>query len=385
MTLHGEFYMENKCDVLILSAMFGLGHITVSKSIKEHLKSYDENLRINIIDIFEKITPKLHDGIYKGYELLIKNEHKIYNYFYYKKKSKDKSQLNNIVYNMYKKKFAQYIADTKPKLIISTFPMCSKFVSKFKEEFKSDIPLITCITDVVDSWEWIHPHTDRYFVATDKIKKRLYEKGIKKDKIKVTGIPVRKEFLNEKAKHPNMINIEKDDFVILIMGGGVGLLPKNREFYYWLDNLEDVKTIILTGKNKKAYNTLIKEENFKNIKILGYTENVADLMSQSNIIVTKAGGVTLFEAINTKLPIVVYKPLLGQEIENCKFIIEDGIGTMANDTDELKNRILELKLDKDHRKNVRKNLLDIQNNINIDKLAKYILELYYIKSMKSII
>lgn len=371
-------YRHKRTDILILSASFGLGHKTVSRSIKEHLLAENNDLKIRIVDLIEVLTPQLSNQIYKGYEMLIRTSHEIYNYFYQKKTSQNNSQIDNIFYKLYLSKISKYIFQINPKLIISTFPSCSGFVSEYKKEYHSNLPLITCITDVVDNWEWIFPKTDRYLVATEKLKEDFVNKGINKDMIKVTGIPVKKDFLNESTN----ISIDQDlqitegDFVILMMGGGIGLLPDDKMFYDWLDHLDGVTTIILTGKNQKAYESLTKKTNFKQVRVLDFTERVPELMKIADIIVTKAGGVSLFEAINSELPIIAYNPVLGQEIENSKFILESGIGVVGQDITQLKQKINEFITNNQLRTDCQKNMQTIRQTFAVNNLAEYILELY---------
>ncbi len=367
--------MENK--VLILSASFGHGHKVVSKSIKDFLLSYDNEIRVQTDDLLEIIMPNLYKSIYKGYELLIKNDQKLYNYFYYNK-NEDEDYFNNLLYSFYMSKLADHIFKHKPKLIISTFPLCSGFVSKFKEKYGSSIPLVTCITDVVDSWEWIYKNTDMYLVSTEEIKDNIKLKGVEEDRIKVTGIPVRKEFLIGMKDRitMNRFNISENDFVLLMMGGGIGLLPEAESFYRWLNSLYNVKTIIITGNNKDFYNKLNSIKGLKNVNVLGYTKDVAQLMSISNVLITKAGGVTVFEAINSQLPMIVYKPVLGQEIENCKFIEEYNIGKASTNIKELKDNIMTLLKNRKYLKEMKSNMTNIKKSIDTRNLANHILELY---------
>jgi UDP-N-acetylglucosamine:LPS N-acetylglucosamine transferase len=376
--------MKDKCDILILTATFGLGHIFVSKAIREHIKSFDKNINVKIADIFEITTPKLYKGVYKGYEFLIKSNSKIYNYFYYKKNSSESSQMDKVFYKMYLSKFAEYIREVKPKVIVSTFPMCSGLVSMYKDEYLDNTPLITCITDVVDNWEWIHKNTDKYMVATPHIKENLIQKGIDKVKIEVTGIPVRRDFLNRnKSKYIlKKYNVENDDFIIMMMGGGMGLLPEDKDFYNWLNQLKGVKTIILTGKNNELYEKLSEYKDLDNIRVLEYTDNISEIMVNSDILITKAGGVTLFEAIASWLPVIVYKPILGQEIENAKFIVDRQIGTVAESIEDLKEKINKVITDRHYRDNLYTNVRNISKNIDMVKLTEKILELYNIHHSK---
>ncbi|WP_129600941.1 MGDG synthase family glycosyltransferase [Anaerophilus nitritogenes] len=369
--------MKNKIDILLLTATFGLGHRSAAKAIVEHVKRKNENINMEIVDIFQIINPKLCKSLYKGYEFLITKNRRLYNYFYYKKYFNEHSQMDDWFYRICLPKLTSYILSTNPKMIIATFPVGSGLASKYKEKYQRDLPIISCITDVVDSWEWIYPNIDQYFVATEEIKNKLIGKGVSGKRIAVTGIPIRVQFERQKNDLKKLKKIKKSDgFTILIMGGGMGLLPKEREFYIWLDELKEVKTTILTGNNKEIYNRLKKDENLRNLTILEYTENVSSLMNKSDLLITKAGGVTLFEGIKSHLPIVVFKPSLGQEIENAKFITQKNIGTIVNNFEELKIEIQKILNDTRYRKELHKNIVTVSKKINMDLLVQSILNLY---------
>ncbi|WP_053954688.1 MGDG synthase family glycosyltransferase [Inediibacterium massiliense] len=369
--------MENKTDILLLTATFGLGHKSAAQAIVEHVKRENEDIKMEIVDIFQIINPKLYKSLYKGYEFLITKNSKLYNYFYYKKYFNEHSQLDDWFYKICLPKLTSYISSIHPKMIIATFPVGSGLASKYKEEYQSDLPIISCITDVVDSWEWIYHNIDQYFVATEEIKNKLIQKGVSEKKIAATGIPIRVQFEGHRNELEKLKKIKKSDgFTILIMGGGMGLLPKEREFYIWLDELRAVKTTILTGNNKEIYNRLKQNENLKNLAILEYTENVSALMNDSDLLVTKAGGVTLFEGIKSHLPIIAFKPSLGQEIENSKFITQKNIGMVANNFEELKIGIRKILNDTRYRKELYKNIVRVSDKINMDILVQSILGLY---------
>lgn len=384
MNVNGEWLMSNNTDILILTATFGSGHISVSEAIKQEIHELNENIKVDVADVYEIISPSLSKGIYKGYELLIKKSYDIYNYFYYKRNGRKTSQADDMIYTLYLSKVAEFILEKKPKIIISTFPMCSGFVSKFKKKYKHEFSLITCITDIVDSWEWIYPNTDMYFVGTKEVKEKLENKGVNRDNVVVTGIPIRKGFLQSGCDDSLLkdLGIDSNDLIILMMGGGMGLIPDDKDFYQWMNSYDNVKTIIVTGKNKKLFNKLSQYKNLENVIPMGYVDNVYELMRNSHILVSKAGGVTLFEAIASRIPIIAYKPVLGQEIENSKFISSKKIGWIANDIDQLKLKLYEYLKNSNLRNEVLNNIDEVSKNIDMQNLARNVISLYSLYDSK---
>lgn len=313
-------------DILILTASFGMGHQSVSNALKEQIESIDKNAEIVIADILEIVNPKVKDFSSKVYNKLTESYPLIYNTIYELKENNENNIIDSFFCNLYYKKFYEYLLAEKPNVIISTFPLCSCMVSRVKEEYNVNINLITVITDVVDSWEWVYYETNMYLVPTIEIKNKLIDKGIDENIIIVSGIPVKKAFL-----YNNEISITKEKNTILIILSGIDSISDN--LLNELNNNRNFKIKIVTGRNKKLYEKLSNSK-YSNIFLYGYVDNLDQLMDESVFVVTKPGGVTLFEAINKELPLIVLNSNIGQEKGNIEFIKQKKIGIII---DNLRN------------------------------------------------
>lgn len=325
--------------ILILTANFGAGHNSASKAIKKYIEEASNRYEIVIKDFVDASVPKLNKTMVKCYEYQTKYFPIVYNTYYYTKKVLDSKY--DTSYKIYLDKLKKYLIRENPDLVVSVFPHASASVSYIKEHSYFDKPLITVITDVVVSNEWIHENTNMYFVPSQFVKNKLIKKNIPENIIKVTGVPVDKEFLTyNKKKIP-----EKKK--ILFMGGGRGLFDVPESFFYWLDKFIEehrskLEVTIVAGTNKKLYNKFTKEKPLKNIEVLGFVDNMSSLLKEQDTLITKAGGATLFEAISTGVPVIVKKPNIGQEIANAKFINRESIGFVYSKERELKRIIKEL-------------------------------------------
>ena len=111
------------------------------------------------------------------------------------------------------------------------------------------------------------------------------------------------------------------------MGGGLGLLPKKDRFYEELNALPGVRTTIITGGNQKLYDRL--HGRYEHIEVVGFTDRVYDYMARADLMLSKPGGITLFETIFSELPILAWEPFLQQERENARFLTRHQIGRIA--------------------------------------------------------
>lgn len=343
--------------VRILTGKFGMGHMTVALAIAEQIKAGSLDADVKVIDWFTYISPKIAGQYYHIFELLVNKGTGFYNTRYRlleNWKTDQKPELCSLFMQFMKK----FIRNEQPDIIISTLPLCSQIISLYKEKTGSTIPLITCVTDITGHSEWINKNTDAYMVGDEIVRDKFMVKGVAADRIFETGIPVRLGFINkENEVKDSKISTKR----ILIMGGGLGMLPADESFYRRLENLPNVEITIITGKNKHMFQELSNK--FKKINILGYIGNVYDYMERADILITKPGGSTVFEAIHAEIPILVLKPHLQQEKYNAEYIQEMNIGKVIDiNKKECLEEIKEI-LRQDNLQVYKRNILEIKNRL----------------------
>jgi UDP-N-acetylglucosamine:LPS N-acetylglucosamine transferase len=158
---------------------------------------------------------------------------------------------------------------------------------------------------------------------------------------------------------------------ILLMGGGLGILPVDSSFFTELEKLPDTDITIITGRNQRLYKQL--SETCRNIRILGFVDNVNEYMRQSDVIISKPGGVTTFEAIHAEVPIIALNPYLQQELYNSQYIQEMNIGTVVTGSGSecltQIRRIIESGQLEDYRRNIQK-IKNRLNEVNLEEILE---------------
>ena len=307
-------------EILILTGKFGMGHWSAALSIQEQLER--EGHQAQVVDFFAYALPETAPALYRGFNLLVTYGGGIYNLFHRMKRNAEgevplASQLT--------RRLAGLLAVTRPDVVVSTHPVCSGVVARYKAERTSALPLVTCVTDITSHSEWIHPGTDRYLVAGEDVKTALVRKGVDAERVTVTGIPVRAQFSSELRRMDGPRQL-------LIMGGGLGLMPRKDSFYEALNALPGVHTTILTGKNQKLYDRLAGK--YENIEVVAFTDRVYEYMGRAHLMLSKPGGITTFEAIAAQLPMLAWEPFLEQERENARFLVAHGLGRVVPKDEE---------------------------------------------------
>lgn len=347
---------KNTVNILILTGKFGQGHYAAADALATEIKHSLDAPNIYIKDIFVHALKKKSKVLYGSFSFMIKRGSRIYNLVYKRTEHQNKNTRlllkRHFIHSM-----EQLIKDTKADIIISTLTFCSKVVSIYKRETGHNIPLITCITDFTPHVEWIYPETDLYLAAAPVVRNLLKQKGIPEDHILVCGIPVREEFkIGKREAH-------YDERRLLIMGGGLGLLPKSNALYEKLDQLPNIKTTVITGNNKLLYDTL--KNTYSNIVVLGYVNDVYRYMFQADLLLTKPGGITTLEAIYAELPLLMFHPILEQEVENEKFIMDNKLGIeLSSETDTAITEIQNIIQDNELLAHIRSNMRCLKSSFN---------------------
>ena len=211
------------------------------------------------------------------------------------------------------------VLETRCPVYSSSLRACA--ANLLKKEGDIDTPLLGVITDFDIHQLWVYKHLDAYCVPSEDLARKLESHNVPRSIIHTTGIPVRKSFYEE-LKNPS----PKEKGTVLIMGGGLGL-GNITDTLLRLDKIDSVSQfIIATGQNINLYEEVasIRSSLRHPVDLHSYTNKVAEMMSESELIVTKPGALTCTEALTMNLPMVLVNALPGQERANAQHLEEQG-------------------------------------------------------------
>lgn len=311
--------------ILILSGRFGFGHEMAANAIREEFKRQDKNATIIQKDLPEYFYPRISKVIYKIFGLVAERYHGIYNLVY--KVSGKMNSGNRLGGPVIYQKFRKMMKEYTPDVIVCTHPFCEKAAATYKAKADSQIPLVTCITDISMHKEWYAKQTDIYLAPTKEVKDNLISLGAYPENILITGVPVRQQFMGTHEAEDH-----KSKRQVLVMGGGLGIIPGLEDLLYTLHEMPGVRTTVITGKNQKLYD--MWKGHFDDIEVLGYVDNIGSYMRKADLVISKAGGITLFELIRSKVPMFIIRPFLEQEIVNARYAQKKGFAWVVWDEKE---------------------------------------------------
>ncbi|MBP1966692.1 MGDG synthase family glycosyltransferase [Paenibacillus aceris] len=325
----------NKHKVLILTGNYGDGHIQVAQALHDAMRVRYPDSEPVIIDFMEWVHPYVNHLSRFVYLQGVKTFPQVYGYLY--QKTRRENSLSNMIKTIFSSgigRMMKLINEVQPTVVVSTFPLAAGVMSKLKSYGLTDIPTVTTITDHTDHSSWIYPYTDQYIVGSRNVRDSLIDLGVEEARIADTGIPIRSQFSQSfnrellAEKH----GLDPRMHTVLVMGGGCGMIGEGSSTIQAFDALSlPVQFIIVCGNNEKLRMQLSeKRKSSKHrIHLTGYINYVHELMAVSDLMITKPGGVTTFEAIAMELPMLLYKPIPGQEQDNAQFLVGSGVAIQA--------------------------------------------------------
>jgi processive 1,2-diacylglycerol beta-glucosyltransferase len=330
---------SQKKKLLVLYASYGDGHIQVSRALQERFES--EGCDVVLVDLFAEAYPLLNEFtkyIYiKSYTLFPK----LYGWSYYSTREMRNDTLFSAWFHSWgMSKLKEVLRREQPDGVVNTFPMLA--MPELRKKSGVAMPIFTVITDYVLHWRWLHPLIDRYYVATDDLKAQMIEAGVAEHRIQATGIPLKSAF-RPMERTPTLYEkygLDKTKRTVLIMAGSYGVLQGLKDVCASLADLPQVQLMVVCGKNTSLYESMQGSMSDRsNIRIFGFMKEMHELMSLADTMVTKPGGITLTESIQCALPVVLFRPVPGQERDNAEYLSSKGAACIANDEVTLTEQI----------------------------------------------
>ncbi|MCL6589500.1 MAG: glycosyltransferase [Firmicutes bacterium] len=368
---------QETCDLLILSASYGGGHNQVARALTQSIQSLAPETRTITVNYNDLLLPFITRLTQFGYFNSIR--HFPFGYALYYRMTGEISpesfwqkRLNRMGYT----ELLRLVKRLQPRLIIATFPLPAGVLSEMKDAGDINVPLVTVITDICVHSQWIHPHTDLYIVGAPEQIAGLNSRGIPKNRIVATGIPIRPDFNRhfDPLEIRRQFKLRPDSKIVLFMGGNEGLFGKTNLTSLFGDLPDNVQVVVVSGTNNHLYEKLqTLQPTLPNLIVLKYVEQMAGLMDIADVLVTKAGGVTISEALAKGLPMVIYKPLPGHEESNANYLWRKRAAIIAKSDHRVKTAVRRMVTDEDFRRRFQLNCRKLGTPNSAETCAKIIL------------
>lgn len=337
----------NGPKILIISSDTGGGHRSAAAAIVAGVESFvkGESYAIRTIRAIEE-SHHLAAKMVAIYNWLLRNKQHWMKYYYWLI-----NRLRPDTREFFYKRTVGYVAGQFqkwcPHVVVSVHPLTQHMFARVLKELglADRIPLVTVVTDpYYGFWKgWACDDVRLYLVASDDARRQLIDYGIPSERIKISGMPVHPKFSfpgDDAARVARTaLGLDPEKFTVFLNAGweGGGNIPQIlREL---VRGELDVQAIFLAGKNEalRSEAELVAADAKFPVKVIGYSDEVEQLMRAASVMVSKLGGLTTFEALNSRVPIIadtITEPM-PQEASTVNLIVKSGAAVMLNKASDI--------------------------------------------------
>lgn len=327
-------------NILVVTASMGSGHNKAANAVAEAIKRKYPVNKINVIDFMSTETAYFNSLVKDIYLKMLDHTPSVYEFFYkFTSDSTKGSTIQSVFAHAMKKDMRELIKKYEADMVICTHPFPCAAASYLKQTGEINIPLITVMTDFCVHQFWLYKNIDIYFTANDLLKKEMVNQGLLEERIFVTGIPVGYNFRVDYNRDDLLakFKLEKDKPIALIMGGGLGLGGVKNALCQLERLKKDIQILVITGANVALWSEMNEYAQHSKHKIFvwGYSHNIQEFMSVATFLISKPGALTISEALTRELPMILHDPIPGPEVDNAKFVSDNGAAIWVKHQDTL--------------------------------------------------
>lgn len=326
--------------ILVLSASAGAGHLRAAQAVELAIKQLAPHAIVRNIDVLTLTTATFRKLYGEAYLDLVNKAPHVLGYFYDLLDQPSRSGRNRsdrfrmLLQKLNMRKFIRFLREEPWDLVINTHFLPAEIIAWLRRKKQFAVPQVTVTTDFETHRLWVNLPCERFFAATDEGARYLQHWGVPPDTTSVTGIPIHPAFAEDKdrascLKRQGLIG---DRPIVLQVAGGFGVGPVTTIYQQLLSIERPLEFVVVAGRNESVRKQLsrISTPSRHRSKVLGFTDQMDELMACADIIVSKPGGLTTSEALARGLAMVVVNPIPGQESRNSDYLLENGAAIKVN-------------------------------------------------------
>ena len=368
--------------ILIISSDTGGGHRSAAAAIVAGVQKFldSESYAIRVVRAIEE-SHHLADKLVRLYNWLLRNRQHWMKYYYW--------FINRIrpdTREFFHKRCVGYVRGLFerwcPHIVVSVHPLTQHIFGRVLKELNlaDRVPLVSVVTDpCYGFWRgWACDAVTLYLVASDEARRQLIDYGVAPERIKISGMPVHPKFAypGEEAAQAarRALGLDPEKFTVFVNAGWIGGGNIPQIFKELVHGELDVQAIFLAGKNEdlRAVAESIALDAPFPIKVIGYSDEVEQLMSAANVMISKLGGLTTFEALACRVPIIadVITEPMPQEAGTARLIAQRGAGVLLNRASDVVGEVRRMMEDEVHYSRMRA----ATANLALPNSTRYIVE-----------
>jgi processive 1,2-diacylglycerol beta-glucosyltransferase len=307
--------------ILILTAGYGEGHNSAARGIQSGLARRAPTTEIECHDLFAETFGRPNEWVRKGYLTLINNWPRSWGWVYRWLDRKKNFDRDLAWFIPLKRHFANVLQRFRPDIVVSVFPPYPYLLRQIEPE--RTCKSIVVVTDSITvNAIWYHSAADAFLVPNEQSAVVLRAGGVSGDKIRTFGFPVNPKFADlPRREAPSRLLRPR---VLYMINAGRRQAPEITRLLTQLD----IDLTVTVGRDEKL-RVAIEQVAASRATVVGWTDQLPELLCQSHLLIGKAGGATVQETIAAGCPMIINHIVSGQEEGNAQLIVETKSGAIA--------------------------------------------------------
>ena len=337
--------------VLLLTGSIGSGHTRAAQAVSEAMLRANAAQWALVVDALAYASAPFRAIYRDAYIKLIEAAPTAIGWLYRSSDTVEGGAMRRAVQRAALARLRRMIASDKPDTIVCTHFLAAELVSGMVERGEWTGTFAVVVTDLDAHAMWaVCPRADRWFVALPETVEILAGKGVPRERMVVTGIPIAGAFsarMPPRAELRERFGLARGGPMLLVSGGGVGASLLEKTLQQVLAMPIDCSVALVCGKNeplrRRASNIVARRgESRVKCAVLGFTDRMHELMHAADLSIGKPGGLTSSEALACGLPMAIAHPVPGQEERNSDHLLEWGAAIRLNSPESFGWRVAQL-------------------------------------------
>jgi processive 1,2-diacylglycerol beta-glucosyltransferase len=315
-------------SVLILTAGFGEGHNAAARNLAAALRELRPGIKVAVHDVFAESVPLINRIARFGYHFAITRTPSLWALTYHLLDRIPATSTGVKLLGAPARHLRHLLRKHAPDVLVSVFPGYGPIIDKIAPAAKRNFAYATVITDSLTvNAIWLRCSSDTFLTPNEPTARVLEDRGVPHEKIRVTGFPVPLLF----STPPPRREVPPSDgcwcVLYMVNGNPAEVIETTRA----LLSLDNVSLTVACGKNERLRTKLdaLAKELGRRIELHGWTPDMPQLIRSHHILIGKAGGATIQEALAAHTPMIITQIVPGQEEGNARLLIENSAGDFA--------------------------------------------------------
>jgi len=327
--------------ILIVTAAFGDGHNSAARNLALAMGELGHTTRV--ADPFVLAAPLATRAICRTYRFITTRLPRLWLSIYRSTENRDFHKQYIPHKRRVERGFGELLDEFRPDAVVSTYPLHPYFLEHLFETGHRRTPVFTVITDSIEiNAAWRKAPTDYWLVTDPHTRASLLRAGLPAERVVETGFPVDPAFARlapvtpEDPADPFRILFFPTESRSMVRRIGAALLDAGGE---------RARLTIVLGRNVRRLHSKARElakSHPGRVTLRGWSRKVPEMMCRHHLVVGKAGGATVHEAIAAQCPMIVHHLVPGQEEGNLALLEQLGGGSLATTPERIATAVRDL-------------------------------------------